>query len=138
VAQTSRNSKKRRCQRPIRLHVTYELNMPAKVRMTFKHLLPGRLVNGGCQRPTAQNGNAPACFRMLAVAGALTTSGSQGTDTSVFNGQVSGETLRPGCYRLTATPNAKGQAGAPQTTAFRIAAPPWPCQNSNLATKNTA
>jgi hypothetical protein len=99
---------------------------------------PGRRVNGVCEGPTAQNGKQPACFKHVAVHGALTKSASQGRNSFVFNGHIIGQTLAPGCYRLSATPNANGQTGAPQTTAFRIAAPPWPCQNSNLANKNTA
>ena len=120
VPATRANHTHRRCTRSIKLRITYQLDIPARVTITLTRALPGRRVRGHCVTPTRINRHHPACTRLTAVHGALTGPGNQGANRLAFNGQIGKSKLTPGSYRLTATPTANGGAGAPHTIALTI------------------
>jgi hypothetical protein len=104
--------------RPIRLRITYKLTVAARVTMTIARLVPGRLVQGRCVRVTDQDRRRHRCTRVIHLRGVLVV--QQGADGLTFTGRLRGHRLRPGTYRLTATPN-NGRAGLRRTTRFTIA-----------------
>jgi hypothetical protein len=121
VKATAKTRARPRCTRPIKLTVSYQLNGPATVMLTFTRVLPGRLVRRRCLAPTRKTRKHRGCTRLVALRGALTESGTRGEDRVVLTGRIAGHTLAAGSYRVTATPKADGQAGTPQTIAFTIA-----------------
>lgn len=122
VAPTARNSKRPPCTRPIRMSLSYVLNMAATVHITIARLLPGRLVGGHCAAPSRRNRTQPSCTRVQDISGALTAAGKQGFNNFTFRGQIGGQTLGQGNYQMTATPSTHGEAGKPQTVTFSISA----------------
>jgi hypothetical protein len=100
VVETRANRKHRHCTRPVKLKVTYRLNVTAAVTVTIKHSLAGRLV---------------------ALHGTLTRAGAAGPNTFTFHGRIGGRQLGTGSYRLTATPSLSGKTGRPRTITFRLA-----------------
>jgi hypothetical protein len=119
---TAKNRARARCTRPIKLTVSFQLNSPARVMLTLTRALPGRLDRRRCLTPTRKTRKHRRCTRLIALRGSLTRSGTQGVNRVALTGRIAGHTLAAGSYRLTATPEADGQAGTPQTTAFKIAA----------------
>jgi hypothetical protein len=120
VAQSARNRTDRRCTRPVNLTIRYQLDSAATVGITIEQLLPGRRSRGRCLAQTAHNRKLPSCTRVTAVRGAVTESGAQGANRSIFNGKIGGHTLGSGRYLLTATPSSSGRAGTAQSAGFTI------------------
>ena len=101
--------------------VRYTLNLGASVRFTVVRLLPGRRAKGGrCVKPTRQNRNARMCTRRVRVRGSFTRTGSAGPNRFRFMGRIGGRKLKPGDYRLVATPTANGVRGRATSTPFHI------------------
>jgi hypothetical protein len=114
---TRSNRMHRPCTRPIALQITYRLDTSARVTLTLARQLPGRLAGGRCVAPGRANTAYRHCARSVAVPGALTVNGKYGMNALRF--KASG--LRPGSYRLTATPVAHdGRAGTAQTVRFGV------------------
>jgi Divergent InlB B-repeat domain len=128
VPATRKSRNRRRCTRRIRLRISYQLNLRisypltglARVTITLARILPGRLSKGRCVKPTANNRHGRRCTLLVGVAGALTASARQGANTFTINGRIGGHRLKPGSYRLTATPTAGGLTGTPDTTTFQL------------------
>jgi len=120
VKQTHKNRKDKACTRPIKMTVSYRLNVPVRVTITIKRGLSGRTVKGRCVKLTRENRKHRRCTRLVAVRGALTQTGRQGPNHFIFNGRIGGHKLGVGSYRLTATAKVNGQASAPHTIAFKI------------------
>lgn len=100
---------------------TYTLNEAATVRFTVFQLRPGRSTRGGrCVKPTRRNRTGRACTQILPVPGSFTLVGNAGTNTFRFSGRISGRALKPGTYKLVATPYANGNTGQTKSTLFRI------------------
>ncbi len=116
VKQTARNLAFPGCTRSVKMTVSYQLNIPAGVKLTFKRVLPGRLNKGRCVAPSAKNRTRRRCTRLPSVRGTLTKSGTQGANSFTFHGRPRGRELGPGTYQLTATPSF----GSPRTLTFRI------------------
>jgi hypothetical protein len=57
---------------------------------------------------------------VVTLSGSFTRTGNAGTNTFRFTGRMAGRQLKPGSYRLVATPRANGQTGRPVGVAFRI------------------
>lgn len=105
-------SRKRRV--PLGTKFTFGLGVPATVRLTFTHRLPGRKVNGRCVAPGRSNRGKPACKRTVA-AGKLSFSNlAAGTHEISFQGRLSrAKKLAPGAYKVTlSATNASGRASA--------------------------
>ena len=104
------------CRRPIRLRVSYTLDVSATVTFTLTREAPGRKVNGRCVKPNKKNSKRPKCTRPVSVSGKIIQSGTAGTKHFTFNGKIGGHTLGPGTYELIATPTG----GKPETFTFEI------------------
>jgi hypothetical protein len=101
--------------------VSYRLNIGARVRFTVARLLPGRRARGGrCVKPTRQNRSARKCTRRVRVRGSFTRTGSAGPNRFRFMGRIGGRKLKPGDYRLLATPTANGVRGRATSARFHI------------------
>ena len=105
------------CPRPIRLQITYQLNIPAYVSLVIRQRVPGRRVNGRCVAPTPQNRGHPTCTRLTDIPRAEPLQdlpGRAGTNHFTFNGtimiaerqhgrvHVVAHKLTPGSYQLSA------------------------------------
>ncbi len=120
VAASKANRHHRACRRPIRVHITYALANATHITVTIQQVLRGRLVNGHCKAPTRTNHRHRLCSRLRALPGAITRAGTPGANSFTFTGKIGPRTLRPGTYRLTATPTAGGSRGTPHTATLRI------------------
>jgi hypothetical protein len=100
--------------------VSYTLNVAARVRFTIQRARRGRRVNGRCITPTRANRKHSACIRFAAVRGSLSRNRLAGNDRFTFTGRLPGRALRPGHYRLTATPTASGHTGSRTSASFTI------------------
>lgn len=102
--------------------VSFTLDAAASVRFAVARVLPGRRVGRGrgrrCAPRTRVNAQRPRCTRLVARGG-FARAGVAGPNRFRFGGVA----LRPGRYRLTATPtSAAGLRGRPASAAFRILA----------------
>ena len=89
--------------------VRYTLSAPANVRFTVARLRVGRRVGGRCVPAVARNRRSRNCTRAVRVRGGFGRSRPAGSDRFTFTGRLAGRPLRPGHYRLIATP-AGGRA----------------------------
>lgn len=100
--------------------VRYELNVPATVRVTAERSGHGRRVGGRCVKRSAGDRGGRVCTRYVAVPGSVMRSRPAGADDFRFDGRFAGRALRPGRYRLVATPSADGRTGRPARARFRV------------------
>jgi CSLREA domain-containing protein len=101
--------------------VTYTLNESASVRFAVLQSQTGRRGRGGrCLKPTKANSHARRCTRYVPLAGEFTLPGAAGANRFHFSGRLSGRKLKPGSYRLQATPSAGGKTGPVTSASFRI------------------
>jgi hypothetical protein len=101
---------------------SYSLNVAARVRFTVQRSSRGRRAGGRCVAATASNRRRTSCTLLVPVRGSFTRSRHAGSDRFAFTGRMAGHTLRPGPYRLVATPTANGRAGRPASAPFHIRA----------------
>ncbi len=106
--------------RRIGTRATFRLNIAAAVRFTVQRRVAGRRSGTRCVAPTRRNRNAKRCVRTLAVRGSFSRAGSAGANAFRFSGRLSGRKLRPGRYRLVATPSLAGKRGTATRASFRI------------------
>ena len=114
---TRTNVRSKHCRRAVRLRVSYALNVSATVTFTIKRRAAGRMVNGRCVRPTRKNHRRRGCTRLITVRGKLVQRGAAGPNRLTFKARIGGRPLRPGRYRLIATP----AGGEPATAGFTLA-----------------
>jgi hypothetical protein len=100
--------------------VRYTLNLPATVRFTIQRSSSGRRAGARCVKPSRANRNRKACSRLASVPGTFRRKRAAGADGFSFTGRLGGHTLRPGRYRLVATPTENGHARPPTRASFRI------------------
>lgn len=101
--------------------VTYTLNEAANVRFTVVQPRAGRKGSGGrCVRRTKANHAARKCTRLVPVRGSFVRAGASGANSFRFTGRLAGRKLKPGSYRLVATPTASGKSGRAAQASFRI------------------
>jgi len=120
VKPTRKNKRHSHCRRPIRLKITYTLNIAATVTLTLKRDAAGRKVNGRCVTPTKKNRTRPKCTRLVTVAVSITLRGNAGANAFALTGKIGRRRLGPGAYQLTAAPSATGRAGARKRVTFTI------------------
>ena len=92
--------------------IAYTLTAPARVRFTVQRLRPGHRRGGRCRA----GGRGPRCVRAAPVKGSFSHAGRAGTNRLRLPARVGGRRLKPGRYRLLATP----AGGAARRAAFRI------------------
>jgi hypothetical protein len=100
--------------------VAFTLDRAASVRLGVERAIRGRLVGGRCVGPTRANRGKRACTRYGGVEGRFTHRGVVGTNRFRFTGRLSARRLRPGRYRLVATPSADGLRGDAARASFRV------------------
>jgi hypothetical protein len=79
--------------------VSYTLNSAASVRFTVVRSRRGRKTT---------------------LRGSFTLAGNSGANSFRFTGRLAGHKLKPGSYRLVATPSAAGKPGRAASAAFQI------------------
>lgn len=105
---------------PIGARVRYTLNIAAKVRFTVQAARPGRKVGSRCRAPSRRNRHKHRCTRYVKVRGSFTLAGHAGVNSFRFRGRLAKRKLKPGTYRLVATPSVGASAGRVVRTTFRI------------------
>jgi hypothetical protein len=101
--------------------VTYTLNEAAFTRFTVTQLRPGRKAGRTrCVAQTRRNRRADRCSRRVTLPGHFTLAGQPGANRFAFTGRIGGKRLKPGGYRLVATPTADGRTGQPVSASFHI------------------
>jgi hypothetical protein len=104
--------------------VSFKLNEAAKVRFTVTQRVKGRKVKKGkktaCVKPTRKNRKKKSCTRVVTLKGRFTRTGAAGKNSFHFTGRLNRRKLKPGRYRLVATPTAGGKRGKPTSSRFRI------------------
>ena len=95
--------------------VSYALDLAARVRIAVEQQRSGRRAGGRCVALTRRNRGRPSCSRYVRVR-RLERSRAAGVDAFT----LSGRSLRPGRYRLTATPVTRATPGVAARVRFRI------------------
>jgi streptogramin lyase len=104
--------------------VSYVLNEAASVRFTVTQAESGRTASGGrCVKPTRANHRAHKCTRVITLNGSFTRVGAAGSNGFRFTGRLAGAKLKPGQYRLVATPSTARRSGRPASASFHIITP---------------
>ena len=116
VKPTKRNAHNPRCRRPIRLRVSFKLNIATNVAFTVARRVVGRKVNGRCVTRTPKNRTHRSCKRFVKLHGKIAINGTLGANHFIFRGKIGRQTLGPGTYRLIATPTG----GLPSKATFKI------------------
>lgn len=104
--------------------VRYRADMAADVRFAVQAVRAGRRTRSGkttrCLAPSSRNRRGTRCKRYVALAGSFTDRARAGANSFYFTGRLGGRTLKPGSYRLRATPRAGKAVGRPVNVSFRI------------------
>ncbi|MGH2862073.1 MAG: ELWxxDGT repeat protein [Solirubrobacteraceae bacterium] len=120
VKPTKNNNGSKHCRLPIKLQISYTLNIPATVTITLEKQAPGRSIRGKCGKPTNKNRTHKKCTRLAKLNGSLSHAGTAGSNSFAWNGRIGARYLPSGTYTLIVTPTANGQTGTPQQTTFKI------------------
>jgi Tol biopolymer transport system component len=120
VPASSRNRRQVACARAIALGVSYRLSIPARVTVTIYRELAGRVSSARCVPATRTTKTGRRCVRLISVGGRLIRASAAGANRFTFNGVIGGRRIRPGSYRVIATPSVNGTAGNAQTSNFQI------------------
>jgi hypothetical protein len=101
--------------------VTFALNEAATVRFTVTTTQAGRRTrNGQCAKPSRSNRHGRKCTRVVTLHGSFTRAATTGSNRFRFTGRLSGHALKPGSYRLIATPTIGKRTGRSTSAGFRI------------------
>ena len=101
--------------------VRVRLRAPARVVFTVQQPAAGRRnAHKRCVAPTRNNRRRRACKRYLTLRGNFSMVRQAGVSHLRFRGRIGARTLKPGRYRLVATPYIGKIAGVPFYITFRI------------------
>ena len=101
--------------------VRVRLRAPARVVFTVQQPAAGRRdARKRCMAPTRANRHRRACTRYLTVHGNFSLVGQVGPSHFRFRGRIGARTLKPGSYRLVATPYIGKIAGVPFYVTFHV------------------
>ena len=100
--------------------VSYRVSQRATTLFLVTRVLPGRLSGRRCVRPTARNRGAKRCTRFVKVRGSFSHADVAGANSFRFTGRIRKQALKPGSYRLDASPRAGGKIGRTVSVRFRI------------------
>lgn len=107
-------------------HVSYKLSAPGKVRFTVEQTRSGRRGKGGrCVAPKAAKRHARKCVLLVTLPGSFTLTGKADANRFRFTGRLAGRKLKPGRYRLVATPKPsarKATSSARRATSSAVRA----------------
>jgi hypothetical protein len=122
-AQAAAKRKKRK-KAKVGTTVSYTLNTAATVTFTVQRRTTGRKVKKGkktrCVARTRKNRKKKRCTRYVKVKGSFTQAGKAGKNRFKFSGRLRGRKLKPGRYKLVATPGTGATKGKARSKAFRI------------------
>jgi hypothetical protein len=104
VAPTRNNRARKHCRRPMRLRVSYTLNVPDPVTYTIKVQASGRRAGRLCVKPTSAARGHRTCKRLVALSGRIAATGTAGANQFTWGGVIGDHPLGPGSYILIATP----------------------------------
>ncbi len=100
--------------------LTLALSEPASVRFDVQRMLAGRRVEGRCRKLARANRSRRRCTR-LSRRGSMTRARPAGRSNLAFSGRIGGRALRPGRYKLRATPtDAAGNTGRPRSVRISV------------------
>lgn len=120
VPSTHANQRHPRCTRPLVLHISYQLTIPASVKLEVEQVLTGRLASGRCVPSTHANHWRPRCTRRVAIPGGNTHTSAAGNNHFTFKGRLGKRSLNPGSYLLILIPTAAGATGQPRAVSFKL------------------
>jgi hypothetical protein len=95
VRPTSTNRTKRRCRRPVSLHLRYRLTIAASVRLDVEQVRSGTLVSGRCVPSTRANRRRPRCTHLVATGASKTYASVAGENQLTLNGHFGERPLGP-------------------------------------------
>jgi hypothetical protein len=99
--------------------ISYQSSDAGTTSFLVYRAVTGRRRGGKCVAPSrAPSGKR--CTRYVRVQGGFVHRDVEGMNRFRFSGRVSRRALRPGRYRLNATPTATGRTGPTTSTGFRI------------------
>jgi streptogramin lyase len=108
------------CTRRATLTTRYTLNTTATVTFAIERTLHGRLTSGRCTTKTRSDRHHRRCTRLVLLR-TIAVPSLAGANRFTITGAIAGHPLRPGNYRLLATPTSGGRAGNQQQAPFQIA-----------------
>ena len=101
--------------------VSFTLSTAATVTFSVARPRTGRRSGkGGCVKPKRSNHRKRRCTRLEVLAGRFTRDGRAGANGFRFTGRFAGRKLKPGSYKLIATPSANGRTGTAVSASFHI------------------
>jgi hypothetical protein len=99
--------------------VSYGGTQPATTTFTILLASAGRQQGRACVKPAKRNRTRKRCTRYLNL-GSFTHTDIAGANRFRFTGRVGGRKLKPGTYRMRATPRNGAGAGPTAYTQFRV------------------
>lgn len=117
---TKSNRADPRCRTPIKLTISYQLNVSAAVTFTLELAHPGVHENGQCKPATNASRRRTRCTYFVPLTGSIALQGNTGANSFTFTGRLGGRQVTPGTYQLIATPSDATGPQTPQTASFRI------------------
>lgn len=100
--------------------VSYNDTLAAQTVFTVEEALPGRTSGASCAKPSKRNKHGRKCTRFVPLRGSFTHKDSAGNNSFHLTGRLNGKALKPGIYRLDATPTANGETGSTASVRFRV------------------
>ena len=101
--------------------VTYNLDRAGSVTFTVSQRQAGRRgAHRRCVKPTKRNRKARRCARTVTLHGSFVERGEAGANSFRFTGRLGHKALKPGAYRLVATPTSGRLKGRSLNASFRI------------------
>jgi PKD repeat protein len=100
--------------------VSYTDTMNATTTFTVSRAMPGRKRGKHCVKPTRSNAKAKRCTRYVRIRGSFKHVDNAGKNSFRITGRINRNALKPGRYRLTATPKLLGKTGKAVSAPFQI------------------
>jgi DNA-binding beta-propeller fold protein YncE len=106
---------------PAGAKIKFTLDMAAKVTFGVDRAQPGVHSGNNCVKsPKHKPAHVKHCTRYVTLPGSFTVSGVTGANSDKFTGRLGKGKLKPGNYRLSATPSLDGQVGVTATASFKV------------------
>ena len=100
--------------------ISYRVSVAAVTTFRVERALAGVKRGKRCVKPGRRSRRGKRCTRYVLVPGRFMHTDTAGLDSFRFTGRIGGKTLKPGRYRLDATPQAGKLIGQVTRTPFKI------------------